>query len=594
VLFLLLKFVGVAVLTVVVTAVRMHRAHRRRAEVETGGTATCRAVLSMHDGRFRVGVLLLSGARVVWQSRRGDRPVELTGGRVLAVGAASQRHGRPDDVLLRLMLPGRVPGRLILQEDDAATLVELLPRTDPPLPGAELPVLPVLPVRGRRPWAIACLVLAALWTLVWVVVVLDGDTVRATITGGDGDGTCAVVFSGPDGRHHRSEVDCSDQPAGSEVTVWALGWPATGEAEDPAWTVGGVSVVGTLIATPGAVSLLRRRHRRLRRELRPEDGSIPEPVPPRVDIPLQDAPPLSIDDLRPLPHETPAETLLRLAPRAVRQIPVDGWEHPGLPAGDGPPQVFTQLLRAVRVPVAVLVVVVALSWLFAGSWYVLMGRPTSTAAGVSTGEVTTESYWPLPDRVTVRFATSGGGTHDADVATLESLPEGRQVTVEYAVGDPGAARLVGPADGLGRSAALTAGAVALVLLFIAYRVRSALAGVRAARAAAELPPNPAVGLLTADGDGRPLLVVCSPVGGPLELYTVPLETPLPHGTAALFVAHRPLELRVRGHLAEGVTVIPAVGAAVLWPAGPASLPDREELVVLLDSVGALGRSNSDD
>jgi hypothetical protein len=136
--------------------------------------------------------------------------------------------------------------------------------------------------------------------------------------------------------------------------------------------------------------------------------------------------------------------------------------------------------------------------------------------------------------------------------------------------------------------------VALVLLFIAYRVRSALAGVRAARAAAELPPNPALGLLTADGDGRPLLVVCSPVGGPLELYTVPLETPLPHGTAALFVAHRPLELRVRGHLAEGATVLPAVGAAVLWPAGPASLPGREELVVLLDSVGALGRSNSDD
>jgi hypothetical protein len=591
VLLLLAQFASVAIVAVVVAAVRMRHALRRRAEVETGGTATCRGVLSTGDARFRNGVLLLSGARVVWQSRRGDAAVELSGAHVVAAGEAPQGQSRADDVLLRLMLPGRVPARLVVQEDDAATLVELLPRTELPPPGAGIPVLPA---PGRRPWALACLVLAGLWTLVWAALVLDGDSVTATVTGNDGDGLCTVAFVGPDGRHHTGEVDCGDPPAGSELTVWALGWPATGDVEDPAWTVGGVSVVGALIAAPGAVSILRSRRRRLRRDREPAQAPPPQPVPPRVDIPLQDAPPLSADDLQPLPHETPAQTLLRLASRAVRQIPVDGWEHPGLPAGDGPPSLFTRLLRAVRVPVAILVVALVFSWLFAGSWYVLMGRPTGTATGVSTGAVPTESHWPLPDYVTVRFRTSDGVAHSADVATLSSLPEGRPVSVEYAVGDPGAARLVGRADGLGRSVALTAGAVALVLMFIAYRVRSATAGFRAARSSAELPPNPALGLLTADSAGRPLLLACSPGGPSLELYAVPLETHLAHGTAARFVAHRPLELRLRGRLADGETVIPEVDGAVLWPAGPAWLPDPDDLVVLLDSVGALSRSEPED
>ena len=581
-LLLLAKFAGVAIVAVVMAAVRMHRAHRRRDAVETGGTATCRGVLSTGDGPFRSGRLLLSGARVVWQSRRGDVAVELSGGQAVAAGEVPQGRARNGDVLLRLMLPGAVPARLILQEDDAATLVELLPRTEAPPAGT---ALPVLPEHRLRPWALVSLGLAATWVLVWVVLVLDGDTVPATITGGDGDGTCTVAYRGTDGGQHTGEVDCSDQPAGTELSVWALGWPATGDVEDPAWTVGGVSFIGALLATPGAVSLLRNRRRRT-----PTHASAPEPVTPRVDVPVQDAPPLSAEDVRPLPGETPGQTLQRLAARAVRQIPVDGWENAELPAGNGPPLLFTLLLRAVRVPVAVLVGAVVLAWLFAGSWYVLAGRDTSTAAGISTGDVSTESHWPLPDMVTVRFPTSDGNVHEADVPTLTSLPEGRRVTVEYAVGQPGAARLVGPADGLGRSAALTTAGVALVLLFIGYRLRSATAGLRAARAAAELPPNPVIGLLTADRAGNPLLLACSPAGSPLELYAVPLETPLPHGTAARFVAQRPLELRLRGRLADGGTVVPEVGGTLLWPAAPAALPDADDLVVLLDSVGALTRS----
>ncbi len=579
---LLLQLAGYALLSVVVAVVRRRRADRRRAEVETGGAATCRAGLSIGDGRFRTGALLLSGARVVWQSKRGTETYELS-------GEHPPRYGRDGDILLRLALPGRVSARIVLSEDDAATLAGLLPRTDPSPPGA---ALPDFPAPRRRPWAVALLALAGLWTFGWIALVLDGETVTATVTGGDGAGGCTVVWHGDDGRSYEDhDVDCDDPPAGSNVTVWALGWPATGDAEDPTWTVGGVTFVAALIAAPGAISLLRTR-RRLRRPLTTAAPSLPEAATQRVTVPLQNAPALSAEDLRPLPAETPEETLRRLAPRAARQIPADGWEHPGLPAGDGPPQLLTRLFRALRWPGALLAGAVVLTWLLTGSWYVLQTSTTTTARGISTGEVT-ESHWPLPDQVTVRFRTSDRGEHVADVATLTSLPKGRAVTVEYAVTDPGSARLVGPPDGLGRSVTLTLAAVALLLLWGINRIRSTLADMHGVRMAAQNPPNPALGLLTADSRGRPLLIACSPLTSPLELYAVPLEAPLPHGTAALFVANLAPELRLHGRLAEGETVVPELGRAVLWPAGPAWLPDADDLLGILDSVGALDRSADD-
>jgi hypothetical protein len=59
-------------------------------------------------------------------------------------------------------------------------------------------------------------------------------------------------------------------------------------------------------------------------------------------------------------------------------------------------------------------------------------------------------------------------------------------------------------------------------------------------------------------------------------------------------AERPLELRLRGRLADGETVVPDVGGSVLWPSGPAWLPDADDLVVLLDSVGAPSRAAAED
>ena len=585
-LLLALKFIGGAVATFVVLIVRAHRARQRRAQVQTGGTATCRAVLSVGDRRFHTGVLLLSGNRAIWRSRSGDEVVELSGGRVLAAGEAAERRARAGDVLLRLTLPGPIAARLLVQEDDAVTLLDVLARSEAPAPGAGLPAFER---PGPRRWALVCVGLAGLWLLWWVWVVAGGETVTATVTGGDGEGTCTVTWSAPDGARNSGEVDCDDEPAGSSRTVWVLGWPVAGDPEDPGWTVGSVLLLGGVVALPGAVSLFRSRRRR------PRAGPAqPAPEPPRVRVPDQDVPALSVDDVRALPGESPADTLRRLAPYAARQLPADGWEHPGLPLGDGPPQTLPRVLRAVAAPGAVLAGVAVLAWLLVGSWYVLATTTTGTAQGTSTGEVSSELAWPLPDDVTVRFRTSDRIEHFADVATLRSLPEGTPVTVEYSLVDPGSARLIGPDDGLGRGVGISAAAVLVLLLWTGRQARAATSGIRAARAAEECPPNPVLGLLTAEGKGRPVLLVCSPVVAPLRFFATPLDTPLPHGIAGLFATSSGVELRLRGRLAAGEFVVADVGGAELRPAGPVWAPDDEQLVSLLDSVGALVRATDDE
>lgn len=582
---LLAKLLGFIVLSILVGFVRAHLARRRRAEIRTGGTASCRAVLCLDDGKFHRGTLLMSGASATWRSARRGETVELRGARVLAAGEATQRQARSGDVLLRLTLPDSAVARMLVNDSDAATFVEVLARSEAPSPDAVLRWFDPPPVAR---WALACLALAAAWVLTWVVVVVTGNTVTATVAGVTGDGLCTVTWTDGAGRGNRDEIECADVAVGSDQAAWALGWPATGDLEDPEATVSGVLVVGTLVAAPGAISLLLRRRRR-RRPTSPAVGR--SATPPRVFVPDQDAPALSVDDVRPYPGDSPTSFLGRLAPYAIRQLARDGWENPGLPAGSEPPQLAGRLLRALVRPGAVLVAVVVVAWLYTGSWYVLAtASATTTAAGTSTGAVTSESHWPLPDRVTVKFRTSDRAEHVVDVATLRPLPAGTSVTVEYALADPDAVRLVGPADGLGRTLALTLGALALTLAWAIRCARAATARFRTVRTTEEKPPNPVFGLLTGDPAGRPLLLVCAPVVQPVQLYAVPLEAPLPHGVAALFAAAGGTELRIRGRLADGETVVPEIGTLTLRPAGPAWRPDTEQLVGLLDSVGTLVRT----
>lgn len=587
----LLQFVGIAVLSLVVPVIRTHLSRRRRAEVQTGGTASCRAVLSVDDGKFRRGVLLLSPTRATWQSKHGNRALDLGGARVITAGPAQQRQARPDDVLLRLVLPGGASTRILLHESDAATFLEVLGRTEAPSASAvECSPTPT----GRARWALPSFVLAALWVVVWAALALDGATVTVTVASVTPDGLCVVTWIGSDGSHHSGDLDCDNPVVGSRETAWALGWPVTADVEKPASMVPGVLVTGALLACPGAVSLIRRR-RRLRR---PVPTALDAPggrTPPRVRVPDQDAPPLSVDDARPWHGEPALSYLNRLAPYASRQLALDGWENPGLPAGADSPQLAGTVLRALGVPAMLLVAVIGLVWVYSGNWFVLStAATTTTVVGTSTGESASGSHWPLPEMVTVSFRTSDRIEHLADVSTLDSLPAGTPVTVEYALADPDAARLVGPADGLGRGVALTLGALAVLAAWSVRRGRAARAGVRAVHAATEQPPNPAVGLLTADPAGRPLLLACNPLVQPVQLYAVPLEPPLPHGTAATFAASGATELRLRGRLWAGELVVPEAGGRRLRPSGPATLPDDEQLARLLDSVGALVRAADGD
>jgi hypothetical protein len=252
------------------------------------------------------------------------------------------------------------------------------------------------------------------------------------------------------------------------------------------------------------------------------------------------------------------------------------------------------VLRVLVAPAVALAIVTALAWPWASTWYALATTTTTTAVGTSTGEVVDDMFWPLPSDVTVRFQTADRTRQEADIATLRSLPKGTRVPVAYSVADPGKARLDGAGDGIGRGAGIALAVVVLLGVWARRRARAAAAGVRAPQAAAEMPPNPALGLLTAEPDGGPLLLLCAPVVSPLRFHAMSLLAPLPHGVAARFASNPGLELRLRGRLAAGETVLAEVGGAVLRPAGPVWLPDTDDLVVLLDSVGALTRSADDD
>jgi hypothetical protein len=126
-------------------------------------------------------------------------------------------------------------------------------------------------------------------------------------------------------------------------------------------------------------------------------------------------------------------------------------------------------------------------------------------------------------------------------------------------------------------------------LWLGWHVHALAVHVRRVHLVHRERPRPARGVLTSGPDGGPVVLVCDPGEAHVRFVAVPLEAPLPHGTAALATAPGGALLAVRGRLAEGGTVLLAVGgsARVLMPAGPAAVPDEWTLLSLLDSAGTL-------
>jgi hypothetical protein len=284
--------------------------------------------------------------------------------------------------------------------------------------------------------------------------------------------------------------------------------------------------------------------------------------------------------------EQPQAVLSRLAPYADRQVPRDGWSADERPSGARTPVPATRFLQRVWVPLLLAGLVVVVSWPWPLRWFALHTSETASVVGTSTGAVPVESLGPLPGELTVVFPLEDGTEQRADVATDAERPEGTEVRVEHAVDSPSWARVVGDDDALGRGTALTTGAVALCLSVAGWRVRTLARWRARVRRAASAAPRPALGLLTADPAGDPLLLVTDPVVTPLRFTAVPLARPLPRGTAARTRPGAPLS--VHGELRDGAVVVRVPGVdQPLLPTGPAALVPPAGLLYLLDPAHAL-------
>jgi hypothetical protein len=576
----LLSVAGLAA-GMVVLFVRDRAADKRRQRLAAGDDVTCRALLGEATGRLRRGRLHLTADTLVWSG--GGRHISLAGARILAISNETLRQARPDDAVVRLRRPDGQDARLVLHEADAALLVKRLRDTGAPTgdPTLAAPVGVTPPEPSRRRWPLLLFAVAAIWLIGWAYLVIGGRTVTAEVVKPLGDGTCDVTWTSPSGQPRDANVECADDSAGSTKNIWELAPPFTGEAVDPAWTIGGVLVLALLAAVPaGAGMLADRRDRR-----RPVDET---PAGNLSSQPLRDVlPALTEDDLiRTL--DAPPVVLARYAPYAHRQVPADGWEHPRKPAGAGIPSLLRDLPRVLLWPTLGLGIVVMLTAPSPWRWWQLTTTDTAHATATSTGEIAVDGPAFVPEEVTVTYQDSTGATRRADVATTRELPEGAQLRITYSVAKPGWARIDGEGDGLPRYLLLT-GAGALIALGIAgvRTSRLAIARRRVSDAAGK-PGRPALATLTGAPDGEPVLLVCNPVAQPAEVLAVPLLTPLPHGSARAFPTDRALEVRAHGTFNDGEAVVvdvPGVNAA-LTPAGPAWAPDSDELLMLLDAEAA--------
>jgi len=584
----LLPVVGLAVGMVVLFG-RGRAADQRRQRLAAGGGVTCRALLGGTTGRLRRGRLHLIADGIVWSG--GGRHVPLGGARILAISDQTLWQTRPDDAVVRVRLTDGQDVRLVLHEADAALLVRGLrdsgAPTDQALAG---PAGFVPPEPSRRRWPLLLLAVVVIWFLAWAYLVVVGRTVTAEVVEPFGDGTCDVTWTSPSGQPRDANVDCADEPAGTSKDVWELAPPFAHEAVDPAWTIGGVLVLALLAAVPAGAGLhADRRDRRRRLDETAVAGSSGQPL---SDV----LPALTADDLiRTL--DAPPVVVARIAPYAHRQVPGDGWEHPGKPAGAGIPSLRRNLPPALLWPAFGLGIVLLLTAPSPWRWWQLTTTDTAYATATSTGEVVVDGPAFVPEEVTVTYQDSTGATRRADVATTRELPEGEQLRITYSVTEPGWARIDGEGDGLPRYLLLT-GAGALIALGVAGVRTSRLAiARRRVSDVATKPGRPALATLTCAPDGAPVLLVCNPVAQPVEVLAVPLLTPLPQGTAGAFPADRALEVRAHGALSDAQAVVVHVPGltAALTPAGPAWAPDGDELLMLLDAEAAFrGVVDEDD
>jgi hypothetical protein len=569
----LLCIVGTVAAGVVVTLLKSRAARRRRIAAEAGQTVTLTTWLRIADGRQRRGRLVLSpGTQLVWRPVFGGRPVDLGGSAVLATAMAEGSTAQLGDVVLSLAVPVIGPAQLHLSGEDAGTVVRSMQGSSvPPAPAA----------RAERPrrtwWAVVCLVLAGAWAGIFIVGALTGYTATATVTGGDGEGFCSVTWDEGPGHVGSGEVGCPDERPGSELTVRIFMWP---DENDP-WDTGSAVAAALMVSLPlGLVGGWRLQYVRSRRP-----AVLADPAPGLLSLPER-----LDDEAWQQPGESPAAFLARLAPYARRQVPADGWERAGRPAGATSVLSLRRVGAALAAPALILSATLAVTAAPSYRWAVLAGTTVTTVA-TATGEDPIEAWGPLPREIQVRFEDAAGVEHLADVVSDRELPEGQGVPIEYSADHPGQAQVTDPAV-TDSSLLLCAAGLGSALLWAAVNAARLTRRARAVRRALEAPGRQALGLLTADWVGKPLVLLCDPLVVPARFTAVELLEPLPHGTAASFAVDGATSLTVRGGPPADLPVVQLMGGPPLLPAARAFQPDAERVLDLLDTVGALMRDTA--
>jgi hypothetical protein len=254
-----IQALGVLVVTMVITALKHHWARRRRTQVLAGVGAEVHAALVTENGRARRGHLALSPGNLRWRARRGGEQLDLKKAVVLHTWTATGWRAHPDEAMVRVALPAGRTVQLQLFEGDATTLAEVLE-----MDVQGLPVVPAPPVPPRwNTWAIVSVCVGIAVIGLFAAMAVSANPVTATVTGGDGHGSCDVSWPTAGGEA-RGSVDCADEAPGTARTIWVMS-DEPGDVVDPAsfaWVMLGI---GVFLGAPGAVRLLvvRRRRRAL-------------------------------------------------------------------------------------------------------------------------------------------------------------------------------------------------------------------------------------------------------------------------------------------------------------------------------------------
>ncbi len=475
---------------------------------------TARVWLRVCGERRYPGRLVVDATRVLWIPRLSEAAVDLTGSAVFC-RRPDPRSSLFDEDELGLDVPSVGVVWLTVGSRASSELREVL-RTHRRLgrSAAADPRAPSDRWRSlRRWWPRVLLVLAGGWFVGFGVLALTGASVDARVlSGSDGWGFCTVGWVTPGGVAARTEIACADPPD-DPVRIRALGAPfeGVGGRPDAVWLAWVEPVV--LLGLPGAFVVARDR--RFARRLAP----LLVPRARREGVPL---PPLTPTTVMPGSLDvTAADYLARLVPY-VRHGRCVEWVDTRRPGGAGAPVGHRDLLRALRGPL--LLGLVALAVAVPQTWGYLwrVGR-------VLTG----------------------------------SAPDQSGFVERMIFGGP---------------AAIGAAVWLVVRCWRVWRARRAVGVVDGA------PTTQALGLLTADDQAEPVLLLVDPAGPP-TVYLMRLHTPLP---AALMQVEGPLALSLHGVVAPGEPVVPELATApgtFLAPATSLSEPSPRRVCGLVDGAG---------